>query len=256
MAFGNSILSKFNPTPVEDLDPAYEGLGETGEEDDEVFDFIDNICYGKSFESCASCESDEELLEEGENINKVKIEDDDSNLDDEDYAGYYDDDISLEDIDEDEALLEECFTFVKESFANMTPKQRHDNFVKMVMGNKKLSAAEKKKRIANYEAKHPLKATEALSSKMNQNVLHTDKSFEAKLKAAFDDTTYPDSELNSHAKYSASLKTGMEKKPDLDGILDDILFSGDKKASYSANLKTSYHRAKESVEGEDFDFFT
>ena len=35
MAFGDSILSKFDPDPIEMMDPAYEGLGELEDVDDE-----------------------------------------------------------------------------------------------------------------------------------------------------------------------------------------------------------------------------
>lgn len=268
MAFGDSILSRFDPDPIEMMDPAYEGLGDVDDIDDAAYDFIDNIVYGGAFESVMTV--DDELEED---------------LEDDEIIGDYDDDESFTEPLDDEELeeldAEECGISANEAamigmlnpeaccaafeatvkskkkgrknnyFASLTPVQKRQMFVKMIMNNKKLSAADKKARIAKYDASHP--ATEALSAIMprdDSTINDAEDILADIIDSAMNATDFPDPDMSNRASHSARLISGTQRKSDIDRIIDDLVFSGDRQANHSANLKTSY--ARESAYDDDF----
>ena len=266
MAFGDSILSKFDPDPIEMMDPAYEGLGELEDVDDEVDDFIDHIVYGGAFESVMSAEDCDVDCDE----------DDDEDFDDDELEDFLDDESEF--FGEDGPDLSEveesamcslnpdacCAAFEatlkakakrkgNNNFAKMTPAQRREMFVKMITNNKKLSAAEKRARIAKYDANHP--ATEALSAMLpddDTSINDGEDIFADILDNAYSTSDFPDPDACNRAQHSASLQSSTQCACDLDNFIHDLVFAGDKQASHSANLKTDY--AKESYADDD-DFF-
>lgn len=275
MAFGDSILSKFDPDPIEMMDPAYEGVGELEDVDDEVDDFIDQIAYGGAFESvmpATGCDIDCDDDDCDDECDEDDLDEDDDDLEDfldDENEFFGEDGPDLSEVEESAMCMLNpdacCAAFeatVKakakrkgnNNFANMSPAQRRQMFVKMIMNNRKLSAAEKKARIAKYDSNHP--ATEALSAILpddDTSINDGEDIFADILDNAYSTSDFPDPDACNRARHSAGLRTSTTRKDDLDALIHDLVFSGDKQASHSANLKTSY--ARESAMDDD-DFFT